>query len=318
MGLDRQKVILIFAGAWVSAALLTWFVFSRAAGAKTEEMIRVVAAARDLPAGTRLKKGDTLMASIPKKWAPSAAALDEKVVLDRVLLHPLNKGETIVTTKLTALSGADGIAATIQPGMRAISVPIRDESSAGGLIQPRSRVDVLFTRTGSMREALTSTILQDVLVISVGKMTEAGQSLDPSRPQQAVSTTSSNPTRAATLMVTPEQAAKVELAKNQGKISLVLRNPLDRSTVETTSATAEALDPDIFAGAARALRSSARAGNIPNIRDDKVWAQLTAGGSPTPREDPNAAPRPEKKEPPKPRFVIDVYHGDKHVQEIFQ
>ena len=26
----------------------------------------------------------------------------------------------------------------------------------------------------------------------------------------------------------------------------------------------------------------------------------------------------EKKEPVKPRFVVDVYRGDKHVQEIFQ
>jgi hypothetical protein len=39
---------------------------------------------------------------------------------------------------------------------------------------------------------------------------------------------------------------------------------------------------------------------------------------------PNRRPPPppvkiaEKKEPPKPRFVIDVFRGDKHVQESFQ
>jgi pilus assembly protein CpaB len=176
----------------------------------------------------------------------------------------------------------------IEPGKRAVSVPITDISSAGGLIQPRSRVDVLFTRTGSMREALTTTILQDVTVISIGKLTEAGQQLDPKaiRPQ----------TQAATLMVTPEEANRLELAKNQGKISLVLRNPLDKSTIETASVTAESL-------------AGARSGRIPNVRDDKVWSEIT--GLNPPKVEP-------KKEPPKPKLIIDVYRGDKHVQEIFQ
>lgn len=310
--MDRQKIIMIFGGAWLSAALLTWFVFSRTTSAKTEKMVEVIAAAQDLPAGTRLKKSDIKRISIPEKDAPKLAASIDASVIDRVLLHPLSAGETIVSTKLVASGGADGISAMIQPGMRAVAVPIKDDSSAGGLIQPRSRVDVLFTRTGTMREALTSIIVQDVVVLSIGRVTDAS---DPKMAQQQ-----SQQNRAATLMVTPEQAAKLELAKNQGKVSLVLRNPLDKDSTDTTSATAEALDPDIFAGATRAMkRSMASAGGpMPNIRDDKVWQQLT-GGEPAlgPGGQPVAA-KLEKKEPPKPRFVIDVYRGDKHVQEIFQ
>jgi hypothetical protein len=44
------------------------------------------------------------------------------------------------------------------------------------------------------------------------------------------------------------------------------------------------------------------------------WSSLT--GEPMP-DRPVAKPV-EKKEPPKPKFVVDVYRGDKHVQEIFQ
>ncbi|MBC8168061.1 MAG: hypothetical protein H7Y20_19610 [Bryobacteraceae bacterium] len=115
--------------------------------------------------------------------------------------------------------------------------------------------------------------------------------------------------RAATLLVTPDQASKVELARNQGKVSLVLRNPLDRTLPETESATAESLDPLIFAGANKALRAGIRTA-VPNVRDDKVWAQITNPDGST--------AKPEKKEAPKPRYIIDVYHGDKHVQELFQ
>ena len=79
--------------------------------------------------------------------------------------------------------------------------------------------------------------------------------------------------QAATLLVTPEEAKKLELAKNQGKISLALRNPLDRSTIEDdTPATAFDLDPMI----ATRMAARRRPGGTANVRDDKVWAR--AGG----------------------------------------
>ena len=46
-----------------------------------------------------------------------------------------------------------------------------------GLIQPNSKVDVLFTRPGSMAEATTSTILQNVKVLSTGRQTQTGQAV---------------------------------------------------------------------------------------------------------------------------------------------
>jgi pilus assembly protein CpaB len=294
--MNRQRILMIFGAAWVSAALLTWFVYANAVAPKSEKTTPVIAAARDLPAGTRIRKGDVKRINVSEKDVPRLAVTDDAALLDRAVIHPIFASEVVTTAKLTNLHGAEGLAATIEAGKRAISVPITDTTSAGGLIAPRSKVDVLFTRTGSMREALTTTIVQNVTVIAVGRQTEAGQQVDPKVVQPM--------TRAATLLVTPEEANKIELAKNQGKLSLVLRNPLDSSLVEVTSVTAEAIDPQIFEGAARAMKRA----NVPNVRDDKVWAEITS-----------AAPKAKEPEPPpKPRHVIDVYHGDKHVQEIFQ
>ncbi len=90
-------------------------------------------------------------------------------------------------------------------------------SGVAGLIQPNSRVDVMFTRPGSMAEAITSMILQNVKVLSIGRTVAIGQTLDPRAPKIPI----------VTLLLPPEDAQKLELAKNQGKISLTLRNPLD-------------------------------------------------------------------------------------------
>ncbi len=297
MNLDRQKVLLIFVGAWVSAALLTWLVYAKAVAPHAEKMAEAIASTHDLPAGTRLKKADLKVVKVPEKDMPRTAVTDINLLIDRALLYPINSNEVISSTKVTNLSSAEGLAAIIEPGKRAISVTVSDVSSAGGLIQPRSHVDVLFTKTGSMKEAVTSTILQNIVVLSVGRLTEAGQTIDPraTRPQN----------QAATLLVTPEQAQKIELAKNQGKVSLALRNPLDRAVEEEEPATAYSLN----------IGPRSARGNVPNIRDDAVWNRLMGDDTLV------APPKPkveEKKEPPRPRAVVDVYRGDKHVQEIFQ
>jgi pilus assembly protein CpaB len=300
--MDRQKILMIFIGAWISAALLTWLVYAKAVGPRAEKLADAIAASRDMSAGTRLKKSDLKHVKIAEKDLPRLAVTEDAAALDQVLLHPINANEPFAKNKFASMSGAEGLSATIDSGKRAISVPVTDVSSAGGLIQPRSHVDVLFTRTGSMREALTTTILQNAIVLSIGRLTEAGQTVDSkvTKPQ----------TQAATLLVSPEDAQKLELAKNQGKISLALRNPLDKSITENNeAATAETLDPMIFAGASKMLRR----GMTPNVRDNAVWNQITGGDGSAPPK-----PKEEKKEPPKPRVVVDVYRGDKHVQEIFQ
>lgn len=295
--MDRRKALLIFGGAWLSAALLTWFLWSQTKTPKVEKTVACVAATHDMPAGTRLKKSDIRLVNVSERALPKTALLDETAAIDRVLLFPVSTNETLTSVKLTSTSRAEGLAAIIDPGKRAISVQINDTSGVAGLIQPRSHVDVLFTRTGSMAEALTSTILEDIVVLSIGRATEVSQNtnIDPkaSRPQN----------QAVTLLVTPEEARKIELAKNQGKIGLSLRNPLDRTAADDSGPTrAEALDID-----PASLRSGRR-GNVPNVRDPRVWDNLTAG---------NEVPK-EKKEQPKPRLVVDVFRGDKHVQEVFQ
>lgn len=299
--MDRQRILLIFGAAFVSALLLSWFLYAKTTAPKTEKLVRVVAAVRDLPAGTRLKKGDLKMVSLAEKDLPGAAVNDEKLILERSLLYPVNRNEALTTTKLASLTGADGIPSTIAPGKRAVSVQITDATGVAGLLQPRAHVDVLFTRPGTMTEAVTTTILQDIVVLSVGRVTEAGGVVDTKLPRPQ--------SQAVTLLVTPEEAGKLELARNQGKISLALRNPLDNSRMEeVVSVTGDALDPLIDS---RRLKSArARAGLRGTLRDDKAWAELTGG-------DPDGEEAAKKKAPPKPRHVVDVYRGDKHVQEIF-
>ncbi|HKE29142.1 MAG TPA: Flp pilus assembly protein CpaB [Bryobacteraceae bacterium] len=289
--MDRQRAFLIFGVALASATLLSWFLYANTVAPRTERQVKIVVAAHDVPLGVMLKPADLKTTSYPESGVPKGAVLQTKDALYHVLLVSMNTNEPVLLSKLSTVTGAEGMSATIEPGYRAVSVAITDVNGVSGLIQPNSRVDVLFTRTGTIAEASTSTILQNVKVLYTGHAIAAGQTADPRAPRSQV----------ATLLLTPADAQKLELAKNQGKIGLSLRNPLDKTEAENSGPmTAEVLDPTLQDRIARARRK----GTEKDLSDPKAWEDLAR----------RAAPKKEEK----PAAIVDVYHGDKHVQEAFK
>ena len=298
--MDRQKKLLIFAAAWVSAGLLTWFLYARTVAPQQEKQAAVLVASRDMAIGTLVKAGDLKRVNYPERAIPKGMVTDQKDAVNRVLLVPINVNEPVLASKLSAATTVEGMASTIEPGFRAVSVQITDASGVAGMVQPNAHVDVLFTRPGSMAEAVTTTILENVKVLSTGRQVPTGQTVDPRAPRSPV----------VTLLLTPADAQKLELAKTQGKISLSLRNPLDTGKAEDTGPiTTEALDPNV--NARITLAKKGRVGSKQLLADPKAWEEVLAPAAKKKAEEP-------KKEPEKPRVVVDVYRGDKHVQELFK
>jgi pilus assembly protein CpaB len=308
--MDRQKKLLLFGAAWVSALLLTWFYYANAVAPKQEKTLRVVVAAHDMPIGALVQKKDLKIVNYPEKDVPKKALFAIQEAENRVLMVPMNTNEPLLQGKLSDTTSPEGVASTIPRGYRAVSVQITDVSGVAGLILPGSTVDVLFTRPGSMAEATTSMILQNVRVLSSGRTIQSGQAVDPRAPK--------SPT--VTLILTPEDAQKLELAKNEGRIGLSLRNPLDSSrNASTEPLTTEVLDPMISARLARARRGRTTNVTRANLEDPNVWQELTGEKKPVdPRKLAEEEARRKKAEPEKPKVVVDVFRGDKHVQESFR
>jgi pilus assembly protein CpaB len=293
--MDRQKKLLIFGLAWLSAGLLTWFLYAKTVAPQQEKQVRLVVATHDMPLGTLLRKSDLRAVNYPERYVPKGAIFQVTNGENRVLLVPINNNEPVLLSKLSEANSPEGVSSTIDTGYRAVSVPITDASGVAGLIQANARVDVLFTRPGTMAEATTSTILQNVKVLSTGRAIPTGQTADSRAPRSQV----------VTLLLKPPDAQKLELAKNEGKVSLSLRNPLDGAAASDTGpVTTEVLDPNI--NERMALAKKGRVGGKANLQDPSLWQELAVQ-----KND-------KKKEPEKPRAIVDVYRGDKHVQELFR
>jgi len=100
--------------------------------------------------------------------------------------------------------------------MRAVSVRVNDVVSVAGFVQPGTRVDVLATgnEAGSGGRQ-TTTVLENVAVIAVGKSLDRSNSTD------------AQTAPVITLLVSPDDAQKLALVSQEGRIQLSLRNPLD-------------------------------------------------------------------------------------------
>ena len=221
--MPRQRVLLAFGIAWTVALLLSWWVYTRTAAPRTRDVVRVVAAAQDLPIGKRIQATDLKLVEFDRNAVPKGAFQKTADAGDRIVSTPLAAGEVLLASKLAAKGGGEGLAGLIEPGFRAVSVQVNESSGVSGFIQPGTRVDVLFTRVFPNGDAATTTILQNVKILAYGRQT------DPSAKPDA---REANRITVATLAVSKAEAEKLVLAEQRGKVHFALRNGLDADVAE--------------------------------------------------------------------------------------
>jgi len=181
----------------------------------------VVVAAAQLPFGTVLNEDNTSEISWSSPQLPEGAFAKKIDLLKdgrRVVLGAIEKSEIILRPKVTAPGQRASLSVLLEEGFRAVTVRVDDVRGVAGFILPGDRVDVMLLRTETRQGETENSA--DVLLDYV-KVLAIDQLLNERADQPTVATVA----KAVTLQVTPEQAQKVLLAGNIGKLSLVLRQP---------------------------------------------------------------------------------------------
>lgn len=190
-------------------------------------MVEVLVAAKDIELGAGVKAEDLRWQAWPADAANSVfvqrASAPEAIqnTAGSIARSPFVAGEPIRPDKLIKANGSGYMAAILPSGMRAISVEISPETGAGGFILPNDRVDVLLTRKISGRngrdESFTETLGENIRVLAIDQTVadQGGQKV-------VVGKT-------ATLELSPGQAERLSLSRQQGVIALALRSLVDSS-----------------------------------------------------------------------------------------
>jgi pilus assembly protein CpaB len=135
---------------------------------------------------------------------------------------PVSAGQPIYDPMVVFAKGSGFMAAILPKGMRAVSMLVTADTSAGGFILPEDHVDVVLTRHDRASEAatgqekiVTDTILRNARVLAVDQTVE-----EKSGQKVIVGKT-------VTIEVTPPQAEILSRSIQEGKLSLSLRSLAD-------------------------------------------------------------------------------------------
>ena len=222
----RNRTLLVVVVAVGLASLATYGVFRTIKSIPVRQVEvatkHVVVAAENLPLGTMVSKEQLKVVGWPAATPVEGSFASVDQVVGRGLIQPVQANEPLTETKLAAKEAGAGLAPSIPPGMRALSVKTNDVIGVAGFTVPGARVDVVVVvkdRDNSMARVVVS----NLQVLTAGTKYDIEQAKD-GKPM---------PSNVVTLLVTPDQAERISLAQSNGSITLVLRNPLDVMPTET-------------------------------------------------------------------------------------
>ena len=238
--MNQNRLIIGLTVAVVAGLFLSIFVYRTL---KQASLVRpaaitqhIVVAAGPLQLGTRLDGNNIRLIPWPEGEPVAGMFTRIEDCANRALITPLAENEPVLEGKLASQQSGAGLPATIPEGMRALSVAVNDVVGVAGFVIPGTMVDVLVTGSvgGGGGNNITRMILENVRVLAAGQKVEQDRD---GKPQTVP---------VITLLVSPEDAAKLTMASNQGKIQLALRNTIDTKQV----APAPVLQAALFGGAA--------------------------------------------------------------------
>lgn len=183
---------------------------------------RFLVAARDL-------SGQTLLQDLDFKWeileegAPTSGLLLRSTtplapLRGAFLKSEVKAGQPITEDMIIRPQEQGFIVAALQPGMRAVSIPISQVSGVAGYISPGDRVDIMLTHSASSRDdstlnprKFTETIFREIRLLGLE------QRINPQTGRPQIGGT-------ATVEVTPREAEELMLSTQMGSLSLAMRS----------------------------------------------------------------------------------------------
>lgn len=187
------------------------------AQAPQEARQAVMLAARDLAPGTTLQAADLQTGY----WTqtPASAYAGTGQLVGQTLRLPVRAGEPLLAGML-----ATGLAQSLQPGERAVTIAVDEISGAAHRVQPGDFVDVFFLldKGGEVADTQARLLQSRLRVLAYGTQTVDGPAAEDKAREPGRSAG-----RTAMLAVPLGQVNELLLAARSGRLQLALRAPQD-------------------------------------------------------------------------------------------
>lgn len=211
----------------------------------------VVVASRDVKRGQQLEGSALAVREMPRDFVPADAVNPARAgeLLGGRAAIDIRRGTPVVPAALLATRTEEPLAAQLVEGRRALTIQVDEVNSLSGQLRPGDTVDLLYSRSESAASKLVP-LLERVQVLATGTST--------SSQDQSVDVPGERDFNTVTLLVTSDEAARIVLAEQAGRITVLLRSAADVQPVDIGTRDSR----DLMRGAGAA---SARTGSDPRI-----------------------------------------------------
>lgn len=188
----------------------------------TQEGVSVIVAKVDILPKTRITPDMVQEIKVPVEYVQPGAVQELRIAVGAIAREQIAAHEQIIERRLIVQGKAVGFTGAIPPDKRAITVAVTEVTGVAGFIKPGDYVDVIVTfDAGAVGDHVSNVMLQNVLVLAVNRDPEVGvnetSATGKDIPKEAIKTTT------VTVAVSPDEAAKLTLAEEKGKIHMALR-----------------------------------------------------------------------------------------------
>lgn len=268
-----------------------------APGPAAADAPRVLTVRGSLPPGHILRPDDLVAVRWPVGSPPAGAVVagspEAQALAGAVTRRSFAAGELLVPGSVISPGERGFLAAIVSPGHRAIALSVEAETSAGGLIWPGDRVDIILTQeiredgVPLAQQVVSETILEDVRVLSTDQKldsaTDAAGTVQGKVEPRRVPTT-------VTVEVTPAEAERVTVGRTLGRLHLTLRGVAAEPQVQ---APAEPIEGVAVPVPAEAGRKVTWAGAVsPALGTVRPRAPAALSAAPAPAASSLTAPQP--------------------------
>ena len=194
--------------------------------------VKVIVAVKDIPEGATIAAEQLGWMEIPEKFIQPYATKEPAQVVGKVARVAIAEKEQVLTNKVRSPDERPrgvNLSDITPEGKRAITIVTDAITGVGGFVRPGDKVDILWTlrvagpSKGNVKnpeELVTLTLFQDVLVLGVNNQLMGRR--PGGAPEEGASRDST-----VTLALSPNEAALVLFAREQGRGQLSLRTPKD-------------------------------------------------------------------------------------------
>jgi pilus assembly protein CpaB len=209
-------------------------------------MVDVLVSAQDIEPSTALEPGMFRKESRPQVAVDPRSIKDFEEIKNQYSRSAIVRGEPLLADRITKVRPTNPITGTIPEGFRAVTISVDQIRGVEGWARPGARVDVMWISRIDGKPA-ANVIVQNARILSAERQTD-----NKSQPGMPVPST-------VTLLVTADDAAKIQLASTTGTLTLNLRG--DNDTGKSTKGGATTID-ELLGGSSQPIPQNAAEGRV--------------------------------------------------------